>query len=71
MNVKQLKEILQHFPDEYELILSKDSEGNMFSPLASLEECKYIPETGYMGEAIFDSEDEEESPNAICLWPTN
>lgn len=34
MKVKKLKELLQSMPDDFEVVLAKDAEGNGYSPLA-------------------------------------
>lgn len=33
MNVRELKELLEALPDETEIVLQKDAEGNVYSPL--------------------------------------
>ena len=35
MNVKELKELINDLPDNMEVILQKDAEGNAYSPLNS------------------------------------
>lgn len=51
MNVKELKEVIQDLPDNMEIILQKDSEGNGYSPLAGVDpDCIYEPETTWGGE---------------------
>ena len=37
MNVKNLKEAIANLPDEMEVILQKDSEGNGYSPLSGAD----------------------------------
>ena len=51
MNVKELKEILVFIPDEYEIVLSSDEEGNSYSPLQGINasEYKYSPEDREIG----------------------
>ena len=71
MTVRKLRMILDSMPKEWEdfdVVMSKDSEGNDFSPLASYGTARYIPITSYRGELA-----EESGPltNAIVLWPTN
>lgn len=52
MNVKELKEIILNLPDEMEVIMQKDAEGNGYSPLRGADpDCVYIPETTWYGEA--------------------
>jgi len=50
MNVGQLKKLLEPLSDENIVIMSKDGEGNYFSPLADIELAIYIPETTWYGE---------------------
>lgn len=51
MNVKELKELLKELPDDMEVILQKDSEGNGYSPLyGGDDECIYISEESWYGE---------------------
>lgn len=79
MNVKQLREYLKDFHDELPVILSKDGEGNGFSPLSSANRGMYTPESTYSGEWT-DEEvigyDDYTQPGpaavyAVCLWPVN
>lgn len=70
MKVKELISELQKLDPEAEVVLSKDSEGNNFSPAADFSIGKYCPENTYSGE--FVSEDNEsDSIKAVCIWPTN
>ena len=50
MKVKELKELLNQFNDEDIVIMSKDGEGNGFSPLSDIEEGSYKAETTWYGE---------------------
>ena len=82
MKAKELKELLVHIPDDYEIILSSDSEGNSFSPLSSCSVQEYVAENTYSGEileveedsidCLFEEDEEEEiedeHPNAVsCI----
>lgn len=85
MNVKQLRDLLNTLPDDMEIILSKDSEGNRFSPLADYNaDSIYQPETTYSGlvyddcwtaeDACMDDDDWQKlltNPRVLVLWPTN
>lgn len=69
MTVKELKEVIAEVPDGYHVILSKDSEGNSFSPVPSeqgFSTANYQPETTYFGDIT-----DEGKHNALVLWPTN
>ena len=65
-------------------LLSKDEEGNGFSPLSSIDEMVYIPNwrevryrkltnsmilQGYSEEDVFDSSCGDPGQNAVVLWP--
>lgn len=77
MKVKELLEMLQeltnHFPDalEHEVVMSKDAEGNGFSPLCNTSGERYVAENSWRGELDGDFDEDIEDPNALCLWPTN
>ena len=52
MTVKELKDQINGRPDEMEVILQKDVEGNGYSPLRDVEpNAVYVPKTVYYGEA--------------------
>jgi hypothetical protein len=70
MTVKELKEALKEFNDDDLVVMSKDSEGNNFSPLyPGLGDQRYVARSDWHGD-IVDTEDEEDQP-ACVLWPTN
>lgn len=51
MNVKELKHILRKLPDDMEIIMQQDAEGNGFSPLQCADwESIYIPNNTHSGE---------------------
>lgn len=51
MNVKELIEVLQQLPQEAEVIIAKDPEGNGYSPLSNVaDKGVYVPETTWRGE---------------------
>lgn len=52
MKVKDVIAALERCDPEYEVILSKDGEGNDFSPLAEVagENNVYVPQTTWSGE---------------------
>ena len=65
MNVKELKDLLEGFPEDYIVVIAEDAEGNGFKELEAYSEghCERI--NSYSLE--FTSGDEQ--PNALCLWP--
>ena len=84
MNVKELKEILNEFDDNDLVVMSKDSEGNRYSPLFTTEEISYAADSTWSGEVgireltkehieIGYSEEDlvENGVNAIALYPVN
>ena len=76
MTVGELKEMLKDEPDDYLVVLSKDSEGNRFSPLYIPSTGMYEPETEWSGDVIDQEWAEEEGgteykENAVILWPMN
>ncbi len=85
MKVKQLRKILEELPDDTEVILQKDSEGNGYSPLAGADgNAVYVSETTWSGEVYSVDEsaedmcmDEEEwaalrkKPRCLVLYPIN
>ena len=82
MKVKELKQLLEGVDDERIVVLSRDPEGNGFSPLVSVEiDMKYDQrgenEIGYekltpeLIKAGYTEEDVIEGGKlAIVLWPT-
>lgn len=50
MTVLQLKAMINHFPDDMEVIIQKDPEGNAYSPLSDLHrDGIYVPENAWSG----------------------
>jgi hypothetical protein len=76
MKVRELKQILNELTEcflgseEWEVVMSKDSEGNSFSPLCDASATEYTPDNDWSGE-ISSPDIEGVEPNALCLWPTN
>ena len=61
-----LKQFLKDVPDDYEVILSKDGEGNVFSPLSSgISFGNYRDENAFTGDFDFT----DVNPTAIVLFP--
>lgn len=70
MKVKDFIMYLERFNPELDIILSKDSEGNGFSPLHSVTHEMYIAESTWSGELATDDY-ENFKFNSIVLWPIN
>lgn len=70
MTVEELRQALADLP----VVMSKDSEGNRFSPLAEAQpDAHYQADSDWSGEVVHP-DDFDEYPDAIpavCLWPTN
>jgi hypothetical protein len=85
MTVKELKEAIANLPDEMEVVLQKDSEGNGCSPLAGADpDAVYIPDSTWSGDvysmdwsaddACMSEEEWEEiksKPRTLILHPVN
>ncbi|GEM_PF-4550275 len=51
MKIRELKKILDSYSDETEIVLSKDGEGNSFSPLFSTtSKCLYVAGNEFQGK---------------------
>lgn len=85
MKVKDLIELLQTMPEDADVILQKDAEGNGFSPLEGADaDCVYVPYNTWCGE-VYDTRwtaddadmDEDEwndllsLPRSVVLFPVN
>jgi hypothetical protein len=75
---------LDHLPGDTPVVMSKDAEGNGFSPLVEVDPGMYLAETTYSGEHYMTEEQRQAEPNpdeyseapdgavpAVFLWPTN
>ena len=85
MNIKELKELIESLPDEMRIIMSKDSEGNGFSPLADTNpNSVYVSDSTWSGDVYdlawkaydagmeeSDWEELKKTPRVLVLWPIN
>jgi len=85
MTVKELKEAIANLPDEMEVVLQKDIEGNGYSPLYGADaDAVYIPDSTWSGDVYSmkwtaddacmpDDEWEEikSKPRTLILHPIN
>jgi hypothetical protein len=75
VKVKELMQLLSTLNPEHLVILSKDAEGNCFSPLADHGIGQYTPETTWSGEWRHEGDDEDgcspDETNCVTLWPVN
>jgi len=74
MKVADLKMMLDQYPNDLDVVLSKDTGGLRFSPAFSVNCGFYEPESDYLGSyASVDVQgmesDEPVKNNAVCIWP--
>lgn len=67
MTNKELITFLEKLPPDCEIVLSKDAEGNRFSPLAEIEKANCTPLSSWEVEIV----DEEDGKPCIIFWPVN
>lgn len=60
MTKKELLAALEGVPDETLIVLSKDGEGNGYSPLADAESAFYLADSTWSGDVYDEDADEEE-----------
>lgn len=73
MNVRELIELLEHFPADALVICQRDGEGNGYSPLDDVTEAVYEAESTWSGQA-YDPADEDTPDGCapcILLQPVN
>lgn len=71
MNIKELKEIIQELPDDMEVILSSDEEGNSYFPAQNYNSSS-IYEDGNVIETKWSAEDNDfESEKAFETYIKN
>lgn len=76
MKVKELIKLLKKVDQNFEVILSKDGEGNCYSPACDLIEVDYAAENTWSGDIYTEDYAEEDpdyifEPNAVVLYPTS
>lgn len=71
MTIRELKENIKNEPDDKLVILSKDAEGNNFSPLVQVSNSFYVPITNWYGELSQNKDGIDKPVPCLCLWPTN
>ena len=85
MTIRELKEAIKDLPDEMEVIIQKDAEGNDYSPLYDVDSnAVYVPEAPWYGVAfsLGDSaedgcmteeewEEIKKKPKSLILFPIN
>lgn len=69
MTVAELIEALKEYDPSLSVIMSKDAEGNNFSPVYEAEQAFYLAETTWYGECHEDADNG--GVPALFLWPVN
>lgn len=69
MKVSELIEFLRWEPQDALVVMSKDQEGNSYSPLSS--GCLGSYEAANTWSGKWDDEPLPEGTAAVCLWPVN
>lgn len=68
VKVRDLKEFLETVSDDYTVIISKDGEGNQFSPMATGTGVgRWEPHNPYVGDFDFD----DDNPTCVVLFPVS
>jgi hypothetical protein len=55
-------------PDDL-VVISADSEGNHFSPVAQITSAEYRGNTPFSGDIATEDDDDFRGVNAVVLWP--
>lgn len=76
MTASELIDRLSQVPPDTIVIISKDAEGNGFSPLEEADEAaRYVPDNEWSGDVLhpddYDEYDAADLVPAVCLWPVN
>lgn len=71
MTVKQLIAELRKFKPDAEVVLSRDEEGNGFSPLREVCVGNYEADANPRAPGEFVAADLADPTNAVCLWPSH
>lgn len=72
MTVRELIKQLEESDPESIVVLSKDAEGNRFSPLYKLTPERYVSENSYSGWIEYEDADSgPDDVHAVVLWPIN
>lgn len=73
MNIGQLKYLIAELPDDLEIVMANDTEGNGYSPLDEAVNGRYIANSTWSGDVIHPDgwNDYPDATPALVLWPVN
>lgn len=78
MNVRDLIKELMQYPEDLEVIIQKDAEGNGYSPLSGANVGLYQAENTWSGSRVDEENDDDEDDSkthgaieALFLTPVN
>jgi hypothetical protein len=75
MTVLDLRMILSKYDDDCLVVLSKDKEGNGYSPAYKVDGTTYVSDATRSGTLLDDDEildeDGEHGVDAVVIWPVN
>ena len=69
LTIKQFIKKLSKLPQDAIVVMSKDAEGNGFSPLSEGSTEFYLPNSTYSGDLVETKE--KGAKQAVVLWPIN
>jgi hypothetical protein len=71
MTVKELKNVLACYPEDREVVLSKDAAGNGYSKAYQVDNFTYYKDSAaYDLEHVWDEEySEDDVVKAVIIWP--
>ena len=72
MTVAELRKLLFDIEDQDALVvMSKDAEGNNYSPFRVAHKCDYMAENTWSGYILDEGEHISSSISAVALFPVN
>lgn len=71
MNVKDLLSFLKASDPTSEVIMSKDGEGNGYSPLHLIQEAHYSQDAKHPWDVEANNDPFKGSKKCVLLWPSN
>ncbi len=72
MKISELIELLKTCDPEETVIMSKDAEGNRFSPFSDISRDIYRLDSAWSGNLVdYERNREEGDLDVVTLWPVN